>query len=50
MITIATSSAFTIDPRNQFVNINEDAVFECAANGSESLTIRWTSTCYKFTS
>ena len=36
------SSVFTTHPQDQFIHINEDAVFECAANGSESLTISWT--------
>ena len=39
--TIVTSSVFTTHPQNQFIYNNEDAVFECAANGSESLTISW---------
>ena len=40
--TIATSSVFITHPQDQFIHINEDAVFECVANGSESLTINWT--------
>ena len=39
--TIVTSSVFTTHPQNQFIYNNEDAVFECAANGSESLMISW---------
>ena len=35
-------SVFTTHPRDQFIHINEDAVFECVANGSESMTINWT--------
>ena len=35
---------FVTHPQNQFIHINEDAVFECVANGSESLTISWKST------
>ena len=42
MILIAASSVFTTHPQDQFIYSNEDAVFECAANGSESLTISWT--------
>ena len=43
MITLlATSSLFTTHPQDQFIHINEDAMFECVANGSESLTISWT--------
>ena len=33
---------FTTHPQDQFIHINEDAMFECVANGSESLTISWT--------
>jgi len=33
---------FTTHPHDQFIYNKEDAVFECAANGSESLNIRWT--------
>ena len=40
-IILATSSVFTTHPQDQFIYNNEDAVFECAANGSESLTISW---------
>ena len=32
---------FTTHPQDQFIHNNEDAVFECAANGSESLNISW---------
>ena len=32
---------FTTHPQDQFIYNNEDAVFECAANGSESLMISW---------
>ena len=42
IISLATSSVFTTHPQDQFIHINEDAVFECVANGSESLTINWT--------
>ena len=43
MITLlVTSSLFTTHPQDQFIHINEDAMFECVANGSESLTISWT--------
>ena len=43
MITLlAISSLFTTHPQDQFIHINEDAMFECVANGSESLTISWT--------
>ena len=43
MITLlATSSLFTTHPQDQFIHINADAMFECVANGSESLTISWT--------
>ena len=43
MITLlAKSSLFTTHPQDQFIHINEDAMFECVANGSESLTISWT--------
>ena len=44
MITsLATSSSvFATHPQDQFIHINEDAMFECAANGSESLIIHWT--------
>ena len=41
-ILIAASSVFTTHPQDQFIYSNEDAVFECAANGSESLIISWT--------
>ena len=40
-LSIVTSSAFTTHPQDQFIHDNEDAVFECAANGSESLNITW---------
>ena len=40
--TLATSSVFTTHPQDQFIHNNEDALFECAANGSESLMINWT--------
>ena len=33
---------FTTHPQDQFIYSNDDAVFKCAANGSESLTISWT--------
>ena len=39
--TIVTSSVFTTHPQDQFIYNNEDAMFECAANGSELLTISW---------
>ena len=39
--SLATSSLFTTHPQYQFIHINDNAVFECAANGSESLTIKW---------
>ena len=42
IIPLATSSVFTTHPQDQFIYNNEDAVFECAANGSESLMINWT--------
>ena len=42
IISLATSSVFTTHPQDQFIHNNEDAVFECAANGSESLMINWT--------
>ena len=32
---------FTTHPQDQFIYNNEEAVFECAASGSESLTIIW---------
>ena len=32
---------FATHPQDQFIHNIEDAVFECAANGSESLTISW---------
>ena len=32
---------FTTHPQDQIIHNNEDAVFECAANGSESLMISW---------
>ena len=41
IILLATTSLFTTHPQDQFIHINEDAMFECAANGSESLTINW---------
>ena len=41
MNTVGTSSVFTTHPQDQFIHNNEDAVFECAANGSESLMINW---------
>ena len=28
-------------PQNQFVNNNDKVTFDCFANGSDSLTIRW---------
>ena len=37
----AASSIFTTHPQDQFIYNKEDAVFECAANGSESLIITW---------
>ena len=40
--TIATSSVFTTHPQDQFINNKEVAVFECAANGSDTLMITWT--------
>jgi len=42
MILLATSSVFTTHPQDQFICNKGDAVFECAANGSESLNISWT--------
>ena len=42
IISLVTSSVFTTHPQDQFIHNNEDAVFECAANGSESLMINWT--------
>ena len=33
---------FATHPQDQFIHINDNAMFECAANGSESLTINWT--------
>ena len=42
LFSLATSSVFTTHPQDQFIHNNEDAVFECAANGSESLMINWT--------
>ena len=42
LFLLATSSVFTTHPQDQFIHNNEDAVFECAANGSESLMINWT--------
>ena len=42
IISLAKSSVFTTHPQDQFIYNNEDAVFECAANGSESLMISWT--------
>ena len=42
LISLAKSSVFTTYPQDQFIYNNEDAVFECAANGSESLMINWT--------
>ena len=44
IISLDTSSVFITHPQNHFIHINEDAVFECVANGSESLTINWNST------
>ena len=41
-LIISTPTVFTTHPQDQFVYNNEDAVFECAANGSESLMINWT--------
>ena len=32
---------FTTHPQDQFIHNNEDAVFGCAANGSETLTVGW---------
>ena len=32
---------FTTHPQNQFIYNKENAGFECAANGSELLTISW---------
>ena len=40
-LSLVTSSVFTTHPQDQFIHNNEDAVFECAANGSESLNITW---------
>ena len=42
IVSLATSSVFTTHPQDHFIHNNEDAVFECAANGSESLMINWT--------
>ena len=42
IISLATYSVFITHPQDQFIHINEDAVFECVVNGSESLTISWT--------
>ena len=42
LFLLATSSVFTTHPQDQFIHNNEDAVFECSANGSESLIINWT--------
>ena len=42
IISLATFSAFTTHPQDQFIHNDDDAVFECAANGSESLMISWT--------
>ena len=42
IISLAASSVFTTHPQDQFIYNNEDAVFECAANGSESMMISWT--------
>jgi len=42
IISLATSSVFTTHPQDQFIYNKEDAVFECAANGSESLNVSWT--------
>ena len=33
---------FTTHPQDQFIYNKEDAVFECAANGSDTLMITWT--------
>ena len=41
-LIISTPTVFTTHPQDQFVYNNEDAVFKCAANGSESLMISWT--------
>ena len=41
IVSLATPSIFTTHPQDQFIYNNEDAVFECAANGSESLMINW---------
>ena len=38
---IAASSVFTIHPQHQFIHNKDNAVFECVANGSESLKITW---------
>ena len=42
IILLATTSLFTTHPQDQFIHIYEDAMFECVANGSKSLTISWT--------
>ena len=41
-ISLAASSVFTTHPQDQFIHNKEDAIFECAVNRSESLTINWT--------
>ena len=42
IVSLATSPVFITHPQDQFIHNNEDAVFECAAIGSESLMINWT--------
>ena len=42
IVLLAKSSVFTTHPQDQFIHNNEDVVFECAANGSESMVINWT--------
>ena len=42
IISLATSSVFTTHPQDQFIYNKEVAVFECAANGSDTLMITWT--------
>ena len=41
-ISLATSSVFTTHPQDQFIYNKKVAVFECAANGSDTLMITWT--------
>ena len=41
IIQLATPSVFTTHPQDQFINNKEDAVFECAANGSDTLIVTW---------